>query len=250
MYCKKCGNNILDNCTQCPYCGESFSQSPIMPGTFQSGVVQSESVLGKTAGALKGIPVRIIAKLLFLAAILCFAFPFTTVSCSGGNMYKEYSQDNNDYNLSVTYKGYNFIFPSTIDDDNKSLGSGFSEMSGSYGDEDNDDFDASDEDTNGWLVAVVVSCAVGIVLLFIKKQNWAPIAAAVCSLFGIVCLLIFKSNFTERYLNLDKDTQILDSLLDIKYRYGFILCMLCIILSLIASLLVWIKEKYSSGNQL
>ncbi len=262
MYCPNCGKNIQDGLSMCPEC--SFSIPPQRP---IGSVISMTSASSRTGliEKLKMIPARLVAKIALLAAILCFAFPFVTISCDASEFANSFNETDDDYSMEITYKGYNFIFPSTIDEDNADLGSGFSNSSSSsdydddydydYDDDyessssddkkDDDSRDARDEKPNGWLIAVVICCAVGCVLLFIKLSDWLPAVSAALSLAGIICLSLFKSNFVERYLEEDgSGSMSIENFIDIDYRFGYHLCMLFMIIGLIACAITFLTDKF------
>ena len=260
MYCSNCGKNIPDGSAICPECGKSTMIQSNIGSSFNDSPVKE--IIGNAANVMKRVPTRLIAKIALLAAIICFAFPFVSISCDASGYMNSFNDTDEDYSMKVTYKGYNFIFPSTVDEDNAELSSGFDKS------KDNDDEDedsesesrsskkssgknAKDEKTNGWLIAVVICCAVGCVVLFIKRQVWLPLVSAALSLAGIICLMIFKSNFVERYVEGDsKDSGIsIENFLDIDYRYGFVLCMTFMIIGLVLCLLTFLIDKFKDDDE-
>jgi len=207
---------------------------------------------------LKAIPARLVAKIAFLIAILCFVFPFVTISCDASDALNSFNETNDEYSFEVTYKGYNFIFPSTIDEDNAKVSSGWNNSS-SYDDDDSDyssdsddkgSRDVSKEDPDKRLIGVVICCIVGCAVLFVTKYDWLPAVSAVLGFAGIILLTRFKSTFNEKYLEVDGASGFsIESLLDIDFRFGYSLCMLFLIISLIASTITFLIEKFRYDRQ-
>jgi len=261
MICPFCGKDIPNGSSMCPECSCSIPpQSPIRSSISTTSSGGNSGIAG-IADKLKGIPARLVAKIAFLIAILCFVFPFVTISCDASDAVNSFSDTEDEYSFEVTYKGYNFIFPSTIDEDNAKVSSGWDNNSSSSSYDDDESSSSSDSDDNGSrdvskedpdkrLIGVVICCIVGCTLLFIKKFDWMPAVSAVLSFAGIILLSRFKSTFADKYLEMDGASGFsIENFLDIDFRFGYSLCMLFLIISLIASAITFLTEKFQYDRQ-
>lgn len=253
MFCSNCGKNIPDGLVFCPECGrptstqaaqqQMYGQQPIygqpVPASPVSGGV---AAITQKAGS---IPTRLIAKIAFLAALVCFLFPFMSVSCDA-SAAASMAGEKGDYSFEIVYKGYNLILPSTISDKNIKTGSAMDQREKSSTTNSGEKY-GSNEGTNPWLIITALCCIAGCVILFLRKDKLFTLIAAGCSLVSIICLIIFRSDFMGRYItNGETDLEGLGNYLKVNTKFGFVLCMLMVILALISSLLTYLAEKPKS----
>ncbi|MBR5404685.1 MAG: hypothetical protein IK107_00155 [Oscillospiraceae bacterium] len=80
MYCLHCGKEIPDLAVNCPFCGSTQVEdaAPVSPETTAA------------AGSLRELSHRTRAKMLLIAALVCFFLPFITVSCTSEKDGKTY----------------------------------------------------------------------------------------------------------------------------------------------------------------
>ena len=266
MFCSNCGSNIPDGSAHCSQCGAptGAAQKPVIGnepiGNTFSNVYQAMTnpdqpmvpVQGGGTAALvdtmRAVPARLIAKIAFLVALVCFAFPFMSVSCDASAIGSLANQEaGGDYSFEIVYKGYNLIFPSTISEKNVKTGSGFNQKktTSTTNTKSGDDY-GSDEKSNPWLIITVICCAAGAVVLFIRKDKLFSAIASCLGLIAFICLLVFKGTFVSRYFTSDNvNMQGAANYLQVNTKFGFVLCLISIILALIASVISWITDSPS-----
>lgn len=80
MICKNCGNNLDDNAKFCGKCGTTVSTedtvSTVMPNPSDTGNTVKNILHNKNI-------MRFLPKILVLIGLICFFFPFMSVSCAG-----------------------------------------------------------------------------------------------------------------------------------------------------------------------
>lgn len=273
MFCPKCGNNVPDGNAFCPQCGSPLGagdaaqpaqqqyQQPVQqqyqqPAQQMYGQPAAAGVgvgFGQITGMLQGIPLKLVAKVAFLVAIVCFLFPFMSVSCdaSAAASLAGESADDGDYKFEVVYKGYNMIFPSTISSKNVKTGSGFDDMMEEEDEDEDDDSEyGSEEKTNVWLIITVLACAAGAVILFLKHEQLFMLIATGCAGLSTLCLIIFRSTFVKRYItNGETDLEGMEDYLKVNTKFGFILCMVAVIVALIACGLTYLSTRTGTHQQ-
>ena len=191
------------------------------------------------------VPTRLIAKIAFLAALVCFLFPFMSVSCDASTA-ASMAGEKGDYSFEIVYNGYNLIFPSTISEKNIKTGSGFDQREKSSTADSGENY-GSKEGTNPWLIITAICCIAGSVILFLKRGKLFTLISAGCSLVSLICLIIFRANFTSRYISDGKtDLEGLGNYLKVNTKFGYVLCILMVILALISTLVSYLVEKPKS----
>lgn len=145
------------------------------------------------------------AKVAVLCALIMFFMPFIMVSCS-------------EMDAEETYSGIDLIVCSSEGD--SLIASG--------------DIDEDDLSPNIWLIGAFILGAAALVTLFIKKAGFIP---AVLAAVSVILLIIFKASFVS-YYNLEE----FERYLEIKTQWGYILCM---ILMIIGAVLSCIPQKKS-----
>lgn len=89
MFCPNCGAKIQENARFCENCGAPVQQSVSQNDTFSEHMTQQvHSILSGTPATAdeaktQKIGFLAVTKILILIAIICFFFPFMTVSCGG-----------------------------------------------------------------------------------------------------------------------------------------------------------------------
>ena len=268
MYCNQCGSKIPHGSLYCPGCGmpaEDGSAKPIIgdePFSTTASTVYNAvnnpydnavpvygggtEAIGSTLGR---VPARLIAKIAFLVALICFAFPFMSVSCDSSTI----TGSGDDYNAEVVYSGYNLLYPSTITDKNLKMGEGLENIynlgTQKYAKKSDKEL-GSEEKQNPWLAVTALCCIAGIIVLFIKMKPFAPIAACGCGIIALISLIIFQANFKSRYITNGK-TNIgeVNGVLKVNVKFGFILCLLAVITAIIASMIACTGEKHIKREQ-
>ncbi|MBO4867703.1 MAG: zinc ribbon domain-containing protein [Ruminococcus sp.] len=272
MDCSFCGKKIPYGSEICPECGnttseqhqvfdqsDSLNKDVVNYNQFDQEPTSEQTVkdppvsVGVTAITQKveKIPTRTIAKIAFLAALVCFLFPFISVSCDTATIAREITVDQETIKIEVEYKGYNILFPSTISGKNvteydeeeyKNDIENNSKIGEDYG---------SKEYTNPWLIITAICCIAGCVVLFLKRDILYTLIAAGCSLISLICLIIFRIEFYKRYiLHGKKDLEGFEKYLLIHAKFGYILCVLMVILALISCLATYLTDKSKSTQNL
>jgi len=256
MFCTNCGKNIPDGSVFCPECGKPTSAQAAQQQMYgQQPIYGQPAVVAPISGGaaaitqkVERVPTRLIAKIAFLAALVCFLFPFMSVSCDASTAASLTGQDTSeDYTFEIEYKGYNLIFPSTISDKNVKTGSGFDQREEKTTTTDSGEKYGSKEGANPWLIITAICCIAGCVILFLKRDKLFTLISAGCSLVSIICLIIFKSDFAKRYITDGKtDLEGLGNYLKVNTKFGYVLCILMVILALISTLVSYLVEKPKS----
>lgn len=202
MFCTKCGAQIPDGSAHCTQCGadltQSRQQSDGVPAV-QPGVPAAQPAAG-------GISKRLVAKIALLVSLICFFFPFVTVSCT-------YSGEE----TKSTYSGFSLMTKIGTDDDELF-------ESGSA--------DADDYSVNVFLIVAFASSALALVLLLAKVSGKVP---GILSTVSAVSLLLFMVTFKLYYHFSDLEEYA--KYVEVENRFGLILCLICVILAAILSFL-------------
>lgn len=225
-------------------------QSYQQPMYNQPAAASAGGGLSSVTNMLQGIPLRLIAKIAFLLALVCFLFPFVSVSCDTSTLAAMSGEDSANMEFEIEYKGYNLIFPSTISA--KNLKTSDDDINGELenieeeAEEDGGEEYGSEEESNIWLILTAICCIAGCVIMFLKINKLLPLISAGCALFGTISLFIFKSGFRDRYLKSDlteMEGMDISSYLKVNFKFGFILCLIMVIIALISSALTFFSEK-------
>ncbi len=253
MFCTNCGKNIPDGSVFCPECGKPTSAQAAQQQMYgQQPIYGQPAVVAPISGGaaaitqkVERVPTRLIAKIAFLAALVCFLFPFMSVSCDASTAASMAGEEG-DYSFEIVYNGYNLIFPSTISEKNIKTGSGFDQREKSSTADSGENY-GSKEGTNPWLIITAICCIAGSVILFLKRDKLFTLISAGCSLVSLICLIIFRANFTSRYISDGKtDLEGLGNYLKVNTKFGYVLCILMVILALISTLVSYLVEKPKS----
>ena len=258
MFCPNCGNNIPDGSVFCPECGKPTSaQTSQQPMYAQPPIVAPVmGGVGAVSNKLVNIPTRLIAKIAFLAALVCFLFPFMSVSCDASTA-ASLAGESGDYSFEIEYKGYNLIFPSTISDKNVKTGSSYDQRETSSTSDSGEKY-GSKEGANPWLIITAICCIAGCAVLFIKRNNsyvvqqdtLFTLIATGCSIISLICLIIFRADFTRRYItDGETDLEQLGQYLKVNTKFGFVLCILMVIVAVLSCMGTYIIEKFMKPKQ-
>lgn len=213
MFCTKCGAQIPDGSAHCTQCGADLTQSRQQLGVeplqdvpaVQPGVPAAQPAAG-------GVTKRLIAKIALLVSLICFFFPFVTVSCTyGGEETRS------------TYSGFELMTKIGADDD-ELLESG--------------EADADDYSVNVFLIAAFAGSALALVLLLAKIKGKVP---GILSSVSAVSLLLFMATF-KIYYHFD-ELEEYAKYVEVENQFGLVLCLICVIIAAILSFLD--KEKKS-----
>ena len=157
-------------------------------------------------------PMRMIARIAVLLALLSFCLPFVLVSCNGST---EYSQNYSGVRLMTGKESKNDNMASQRDSDGK---------------------------VNIFLIAAFGSTAVsGVILLIIKKKDVRLLTAGL-NAFSLLMMIIFRLSFRAYYgLNkVDKETGLdASKMINVETKFGF---KLCVFLLIVAALLCLIDN--------
>ncbi|MBO4878567.1 MAG: hypothetical protein J5501_11210 [Ruminococcus sp.] len=152
----------------------------------------------------KTSPIRMIARIAVLLALLSFCLPFVLVSCNGST---EYSQSYSGMRLMTGKESKNDNMASQRDSDGK---------------------------VNVFLIAAFGSTAVaGVTLLIIKKKDVRLLTAGL-NAFSLLMMLIFRLSFRAYYdLNkVDKETGLdASQMINVETKFGFKLCVFFLIVA-------------------
>lgn len=83
MFCKKCGSEIKNDAKFCGKCGESVDIQQIEEQSDKDLLVSKET---SEKDFTLGCFIFALPRILILIGIICFFFPFITVSCAGENV--------------------------------------------------------------------------------------------------------------------------------------------------------------------
>ena len=156
--------------------------------------------------AAGGITKRLVAKIALVVSLICFFFPFVTVSCTyTGEATKS------------TYSGFELMTKIGADDDELF-------ESGSA--------DADDYSVNVFLIVAFASSALALVLLLVKISGKAP--GILCTI-SAVSLLLFMASF-KLYYHFN-ELEEYAKYVEVENRFGIFLCLICVILAAILSFL-------------
>lgn len=78
MFCKNCGNNLDDNAKFCGKCGTTVNSEASGSAVPPTPVTPDSSGSTASANTIK----RFLPKILVLIGLICFFFPFMSVSCA------------------------------------------------------------------------------------------------------------------------------------------------------------------------
>lgn len=161
MFCPKCGNPIQPGGAFCSKCGNPTGYTNPNPNNYNNPVPPPSPYVNAQNGTqhntLGGV---IIAKIIVVIALICFFFPFMTVSCAGS---------------SHEITGTDMIF----------------------GDEDLKD-EMDDRSGSGWFNIFLCGAGIcGVLALLASKSN--PDGGAITSGIAFVLLIIFRLSATSYY---------------------------------------------------
>ena len=237
MNCPKCGHELSDRATMCPYCGEDWSDTPNdqqkphhpcircgqelpesakfcpkcgapkvekkaeaspssgISGTYSSNQTQNISYsASKPNGHNRGL-----IKLLLVIGMVCFIFPFATVSCG---------------DISASVSGLEAMTSLTM--------------------QDNLDVYVSDRAPNLFLI---IAFGLGAVAIY-KARDRAIKGTAAMTTIGAVCLLLFRASFVSYY-----ELEDYINLVTLEFRWGWIVSTLTYSAAAILSWLHHLQEK-------
>ncbi len=167
MFCKECGKELSANEKYCPNCGTPsvtpkeatvLSSLASVPEKKQTNATAAGS--GTSASRPK-LTTKTIMKRLLLAGMICFIFPFTTVSCSGE---------------AFTFSGVEAMTAVTTQDNP----------------------DLSEIGPNIFLIAAFILAAAALAVLCRKKSSSLK-APAIMATIGAVCEILFRTTFVSYY---------------------------------------------------
>lgn len=138
------------------------------------------------------------AKVAILCALIMFFMPFMMVSCS-------------EMDAEETYTGVELMVCSSEGDSLISSG----------------EVDEDDLSPNIWLIGACVLGIAALVVSFVKKAGFIP---AVLAAVSAVLLIIFRASFVS-YYNLEE----FERYLEIKTQWGYILCLILMIIGAVLS---------------
>ena len=240
MNCPKCGHELSDRASMCPYCGADFAESPTSQHNSYRYCIHCGQELPKSAkfcpkcGVKKGTgaasvsspsghdetytssqsppvphtestpPVntqgRGLVKLLLIISLACFIFPFATVSCG---------------DVSASVSGFEAMTSLTM--------------------QDNLDVYVSDRAPNLFLIITFI-CGV----IAVYKVRAKPIkGTAVTVTVGAVCLLLFRISFVSYY-----DLEDYIDFVTLEFRWGWIISFLTYAA---ATVLAWLNYLQVKG---
>ena len=238
----------------------SQSYAPLPP---LGGIGGSSSA----GGAIAGIPTRLLAKILIVLGLICFALPFVTVSCSMG----EYGGGDKEI---ATYSGFDLMTANLEYEDpakemNESLSNMFGEefVNNENGESDFDQiFNADDDDPlisyhdteesvaaakeeeeqkkNYWLIGAFICGIAAFGILFIKDKK-LEIFSMVTALLAAMLTLLSSMTFSSFY-NMTASSEMAD-LLVVKTRYGVYVVVVMFILGSLAALKEHIDVNVKQG---
>lgn len=222
MNCPKCGHELSDRATMCPYCGADFAESltsqqnahrycihcgkelpesakfcPKCGAKKETGAasVSPPSGYDETNTSSQPSPAphaesaptsneqgRGLVKLLLIISLVCFIFPFATVSCG---------------DISASVSGLEAMTSLTLQDDL--------------------DVYVSDRTPNSFLIIAFV---LGVAAVC-KVQGKSIKGSAIMATLGAICLLLFRFSFVSYY-----DLENYIDFVTLEFRWGWILSIL------------------------
>lgn len=239
MNCPKCGHELSDRASMCPYCGADFAESPTSQHNSYRYCIHCGQELPKSAkfcpkcGVKKGTgaasvsspsghdetytssqsppvphtestpPVntqgRGLVKLLLIISLACFIFPFATVSCG---------------DISASVSGLEAMTSLTLQDDL--------------------DVYVSDRAPNSFLI---IAFALGVAAVC-KVRGKSIKSSAIMATLGAICLLLFRFSFVSYY-----DLEDYIDFVTLEFRWGWILSILTYAAAAVLSWLYYLQEK-------
>ncbi|MBR3447646.1 MAG: hypothetical protein IKH27_07585 [Oscillospiraceae bacterium] len=231
---------------------------------------------GATGSAIAGVPIRLITKIVIVLALLGFALPFVTISCSMG----EYGGDQE----IATYSGFalmagNLEYEDPAKQMNDSLSGMFGEEFVNNQDEDEiSDFDAifnqgdddsligyhdidenddaaavteaeaeAEEDTqrkNYYLIGAFICGVIGLVLFFIRGKKLELFTMLLCMVSALLTLL--SSITFSSFYHVTDDAQ-MAQLIKVKTRFGLFTVVVLFVIGAIGALKEHIDVNRNSG---
>ncbi|MBR3267135.1 MAG: zinc ribbon domain-containing protein [Oscillospiraceae bacterium] len=243
MFCKNCGQQIPDNSAVCPNCA-----APIIPAAPQQPAFAQPAPAGAGAAGLggvadnivsktNGLPVRLIAKIALVLALLAFFLPFVSVSCNmdemgsyGGDMDEVVDELGTDDFGWGPYSGFSIMFgkldatkyygiPKDMQEEaEEEMDDEMSFMKG-------DDSDLGDG-INIWMWLSFLCGVGGVVMLFVfeSKPNKMSHVCAGLAAGGALFVLIGRITFLSN-TKLDSVSSMGD-FFETHTKWGFFLCLL------------------------
>lgn len=199
MFCKQCGTQLPDGSTFCTKCGTQLTDARSAPAAAAPAAA-APAAAGAAAAprTIAGIPLRTVAKIGAILAMVAFLLPFITISCTYGGVSSKDS--------SATYSGFSLLIGRE--------GSEAQKYVKEYG------FSTS---LNFFLVAAFACAAATCALLFSEIRTKI---AALISAAGAVMLLFFRFFFRIHY-NLNGSQ--VKEYIKVKGRFGLYLCILILL---------------------
>ena len=263
MICPICGSKNPDGSTFCIQCGavtdddddSFFTEDKALLDEKFFGRHEADSYQSESYSTVQAVPVtedisaaankgnrihsRFIAKIAFLLAIVCFFFPFMSVSCDTSTV----TGSGDKYNTEVIYSGYNIICPTTISDKNVKKNENVEELRKNFKLPSYKDY-GNKEDANPWLLVTLLCCILGMMLLFIKKIKILPLASTICAVIALASLIIFNTDFYKRYITNSKtDLSEIKEYLKVNVKFGFVICFITIIIAFFSSVKTFTAER-------
>jgi hypothetical protein len=251
MFCPNCEKSIPDGSAFCPECVINVVSNEPQQSIYAHSSIEPPLTgeVGTVNNKLVKIPTRMIAKIAFLAALVCFAFPFISVSCSTSTAKGVDDAGEKNYRFEAVYNGYNFIFPSTISEKNVKDGLELDQREETSIADKGEEY-GSKEGANPWLITTAICCIAGCVVLFLKRDKLFTLVATGCSIVSLICLVIFRVDFSGRYFKHGKtDLEDLGQYLKVNTKFGFVLCILMVIIALLSCMGTFIIEKFMKPKQ-
>lgn len=254
-----------------PQQSAAFAQSPAPGQQNAYAPLPPLNDVGASGSAVAGVPIRLITKIVLVMALLAFALPFVTISCSMG----DYGGDQ----VIATYSGFDLMRGNLeYEDPTQTMNDS---LSGIFGEEfvnnENEgeisDFDAifnSDDDDplisyrdeaedtaaedeeieddtqrkNWYLIAAWIIGVIGLVLFFLKGKK-LELVTMLCSMLSAM-LTLFSSFMFGSFYHITSDEQMAE-LIKVKTRYGLYTVVVLFILSALGALKEHIDVNRNGG---
>jgi len=250
MFCKSCGSMVPDGTAVCPTCSApitpsqpaapAFQQPAPAPAFGQAPAPALSSGSNAIAEKTKGLPVRLIAKISMILALVAFFLPFVSVSCNMDEMGSYSSEFENvseelgtdDFGWGP-YSGFNIMFGKL--DGTKYYGipedmqeEAEEEMddempSSLFGDDDDGNLG---DGINFWMLLSFLCGAGTIAMLFVfeNKQDKKSLICVCVGAAGLLFLLLGRLTFISN-TKLAEVSAFGDFFVS-HTKWGFLLCML------------------------
>ena len=214
MYCKHCGAQIPDGSETCTSCGGDLKpkNAPLSAGGASVKEI-ADSVTDIAAQKTSNLPLRLIAKVCVLIALVAFFLPFVSVSCTQEKSIEE------------KYSGFRMMFSIEKKDDDVAKNAD------------------SDPKPNIFLLVAFAGGVATAVILFRKSDKKSLKTASIISAVSAAALLLFRMTFRSYY---DIPEQY-SEYIKVKTKFGLILCILLMLATAAACFLELKNAKPAVG---